>query len=101
MECKLMKGQHVLCIADPCEPAMFRSLRDWPRINKVYTVASVSVDLIRPEHVVITVEEIAPQTFFLPVLQGYAQMAWLASSFKPLEKLKVEDFLVEGLEVDA
>lgn len=101
MECKLIKGQHVLCIADPCDPAMFLRLKDYPKIGKVYTVASVSVDLIRPENVVITVEEIAPETFFLPVLQGYAAMAWYASAFKPLEKLKVEDFTVEGLEVDA
>jgi len=100
MECKLIKGQHVLCIADPCDLGMLPFLRDWPKINKVYTVASVTIDLLR-DYPVITVEEIPEQLFFLPALGITAQMAWVASAFKPLEKLKVEDFLTEGLEVDA
>lgn len=100
MECKLVKGQHVLCIADPCDPGMFSYLSDWPKIGKVYTVASISIDLLR-HSVVLTVEEIPEQLFFLPILRGYAAMAWYASSFKPLEKLKIEDFMAEDLEVDA
>jgi len=100
MECKLVKGQHVLCIADPCDPGMFPNLADWPKINKVYTVRTVDIDPLRT-HPIITVEEIAPQHFFLPLYGVTCEMAWIASAFKPLEKLKVEDFMTSDLEVDA
>lgn len=100
MECKLIKGQHVLCIADPCDPLMYPRLHHYPRIGTVYTVRTVNIDPIRG-YPVITLIEIAPQLFFMPLYWRTAEMAWMASAFKPLEKLKVENFMTEDLEVDA
>ncbi|QIG73235.1 hypothetical protein EVC02_014 [Rhizobium phage RHph_N17] len=96
MKCKLVPGQHVLCIATQTDdlPGDIKV----PEIGKVYTVGRVTLGEMDPEmSPCVTLEEIGEQevTVIINGLGYIMNVVFDYRSFKPLDRLKVKDFLTD------
>lgn len=96
MKCKFVVGQHVLCIAETKEYPGLVLLTSvtFPEVGKVYTVIGL-------ERVCIVLKEIGEQDC---EIEYYGQryiaenVLFEAVCFRPLDRLKVEDFMTKSLQ---
>lgn len=94
MNCKLMPGQHVLCVENEDLHPSMRGLIQLPEVGKVYTVARISIGELT-EVPCVTLVEIGEQEAVFEI-NGVGYIGYVlfdASCFKPLKPLKVKDFL--------
>ncbi|MDK4729364.1 hypothetical protein [Rhizobium phaseoli] len=102
--CAFVVGQHVVCITDDFMKSQAlrrkwerRGVR-YPSKNKVYTVRQV---YLTSKYVGVLLEEI--RNPLVPTRErGLTEAGFLARKFRPLKKLKIEDFMqsktpVEGV----
>lgn len=101
MECKFVVGQHVLCIAETKEypGVVLLTPVTFPEVGKVYTVKRIGIGcMLGLERVCIVLEEIGEQNCEIEYY-GTRYIAenvlFEAACFRPLNRLKVEDFMTK------
>lgn len=94
MNCKLMPGQHVLCVENELPHPSMRSAVRLPEVGTVYTVARITIGDLN-EMPCIVLEEIGEQDAVWEIngVNYLCNVLFDARCFKPLNPLKVNDFL--------
>jgi hypothetical protein len=100
MKCKLVAGQHVLCLgrSEPVPNVKILTPYIVPEIGKVYTVERVTIGVSSGEPCLV-LKEIGEQKVRL-VFGGQtfiSDVLFRAKYFKPLDRIHVEDFFRKGL----
>lgn len=94
MECKFVVGQHVVLTDDKGFPASGKGVKEGvevvvPKKGIVYTVRKLMPSAITGEPLILLAEIVNPPIKFK---QGMLEPPFAARRFKPLDRLKVEDF---------
>lgn len=96
MNCKLVPGQHVLCAEKEVAHPSMRGPIQLPEVGKVYTVARVTIGELNQLPCII-LEEIGEQEAIWEIdgVDFICNVLFDARCFKPLDRLKVKDFLTD------
>lgn len=102
--CNFTVGQHVVCLKTDGFDAGHVPLEPYelPQEGKVYTVRRLEIGMMKGQPS-LTVKEIPEQRILLSINGSLitAVLLFEACNFRPLQKLKVEDFLVAETPVDS